>query len=166
MASGSYLVFFGFVISVLIANSYQKEADEEALPGCSLNCPPGWTQFGSRCFIFHYTSKTWIDAENHCLSIGGNLASIHSAEENNFLSDLILRVTGRRHVTWIGGSDAVAEKTWLWSDGSQADYFNWFKEQPNNYGGKEHCLEIYLGGTFWNDRPCDVKTHFLCAKKL
>jgi len=32
-------------------------------PGCSSGCPPGWTQFGSRCFIFYRTSRTWIDAE-------------------------------------------------------------------------------------------------------
>ncbi|KAM9750923.1 galactose-specific lectin nattectin-like [Menidia menidia] len=166
MASGCYLVFFGFVISVLIASSYQQEADAEALPGCSLNCPSGWTQFGSRCFIFHYTTKTWIDAENHCLSIGGNLASIHSAEENKFLSDLVLRVTGVRRYTWIGGFDAVGEKTWLWSDGSPAKYFNWSKGQPDNYGGNEHCLDMNFGGPFWNDRPCDHKIHFLCAKEL
>ncbi|KAM9750926.1 galactose-specific lectin nattectin-like [Menidia menidia] len=166
MASGCYLVFFGFVISVLIASSYQQEADDEAPPGCSLNCPPGWTQFGSRCFIFHHKAKTWIDAENHCLSIGGNLASIHSAEENNFLSDLILRVTGGRHVTWIGGSDAVGEKHWLWSDGSPAEYFTWSDKEPNNKGGNEHCIEMNYAGPFWNDQECEDSRQFICAKKL
>uniref|UniRef100_A0A3Q2EIN2 C-type lectin domain-containing protein n=1 Tax=Cyprinodon variegatus TaxID=28743 RepID=A0A3Q2EIN2_CYPVA len=90
-----------------------------AAPVCAAPCPPGWTQFGSRCFIFYYESRTWVDAEKFCISIGGNLASIHSSEENTFLSTMVERVTGRTRFTWVGGYDAVNDSTWLWSDGSE-----------------------------------------------
>ena len=42
-----------------------------------------------------------------CISIGGNLASIHSEDEQNFLRSVIVTVTGTNTRTWIGGYDAV-----------------------------------------------------------
>ncbi|XP_072222506.1 galactose-specific lectin nattectin-like [Leuresthes tenuis] len=135
-------------------------------PGCSSGCPSGWTQFGSRCFIFYHTSRTWIDAEHFCISIGGNLASIHSADESLFLSNLVKRVTGHHHLTWVGGFDAVAERRWQWSDGSHFNYRRWGQGQPSNHGGNEHCLEINSGGPYWNDRPCSSRIPFICGKKL
>ncbi|XP_072222285.1 galactose-specific lectin nattectin-like [Leuresthes tenuis] len=100
------------------------------------------------------------------MSIGGNLASVHSADENIFLSDLVKRVTGHHHLFWVGGSDAIAERRWLWSDGSQFDYSYWAHRQPDNHGGIEHCLEINFGVPYWNDRRCTDGRYFICAKKL
>ncbi|KAM4562499.1 lactose-binding lectin l-2-like [Odontesthes bonariensis] len=112
MASGFHLVFFFCSISGLLiveSRSVQGAGEVPVPPGCSPGCPPGWTQFGSRCFIFYHTAKNWIDAEHFCMSIGGNLASVHSADESLFLSELVKRVTGVHHHTWVGGFDAVAE---------------------------------------------------------
>jgi len=41
------------------------------------------------------------------MSIGGNLASIHSAAESLFLSDLVKRAAGYHRRTWVGAFDAV-----------------------------------------------------------
>ncbi|KAM4563493.1 galactose-specific lectin nattectin-like [Odontesthes bonariensis] len=169
MASGFNLVFFGFISSLLIVQCryVQNEVDEPVPPGCSPGCPPGWTQFGSRCFIFYRTTKTWIDAEHFCMSIGGNLASIHSADESLFLSGLVKRVTGSLPHTYVGGFDAVAEKRWMWSDGSHFNYRRWHQGEPSNFRGTEHCLEInFRGGTYWNDEICTDRNPFICGKKL
>ncbi|XP_072222510.1 ladderlectin-like [Leuresthes tenuis] len=136
-------------------------------PGCPSGCPPGWTQFGSRCFIFYRTAKSWIDAEHFCISVGGNLASIHSADENIFLSNLVKRVTGAHLYTWVGGFDAVADRRWLWSDGSHFDYRRWAQGEPNNHRGRrEPCIEINFRGPYWNDAPCTHRIPFICGKKL
>ncbi|TDH06441.1 hypothetical protein EPR50_G00113340 [Perca flavescens] len=71
------------------------------------SCPPGWTQFGSRCFSFNIQGKSWIDAENFCKAAGGNLASVHSEEEHEFLRTFIRQVTGANKRTWVGGFDSV-----------------------------------------------------------
>ena len=39
------------------------------------------------------------------------------------------------------------EGTWQWSDGSKFDYQTWYNGQPNNNGGKEHCIYMNYGGT-------------------
>ncbi|XP_028447978.1 galactose-specific lectin nattectin-like [Perca flavescens] len=129
-------------------------------------CPPNWTQFGSRCFAFYIQTKTWIDAETFCQTIGGNLASIHSAEENTFLRDFINQVTGTYKNAWIGGSDTVQEGTWMWTDGSKFNYKIFNAGQPDNAGGAENCLEMNFEVKNWNDRTCSTPLSFVCSKNL
>uniref|UniRef100_A0A3B5MF61 C-type lectin domain-containing protein n=1 Tax=Xiphophorus couchianus TaxID=32473 RepID=A0A3B5MF61_9TELE len=149
---GSYLVFL----------CYKDDLTAEVLG----SCPPGWTQFGSRCFIFYYNMKTWSDAEEFCISIGGNLASIHNNEENSFLSDMVVRDTGSPAVTWVGGYDAVTEGQWMWSDGSKFDYTSFAIGQPDNIQQSQHCLEMNYIVYKWNDRPCNQPWPFICAKRI
>ncbi|XP_059198374.1 galactose-specific lectin nattectin-like [Centropristis striata] len=130
------------------------------------SCPDGWTRFGSRCFKFHITAKTWMDAEKLCQSANGNLASIHSAEENTFLNDFIEDVSGTSRRTWIGATDAVQEKTLQWADGSPVQFTRWHTGQPDNFKGKEHCVEMNWHGNFWNDLSCITKLSFVCSKNL
>ncbi|KAK7881296.1 hypothetical protein WMY93_029705 [Mugilogobius chulae] len=112
-------------------------------------------------------TKTWIDAEKSCQTLGANLASIHSAEENDFILDMIQKATGARTRTWIGGSDAAKEGIWLWTDGSVWDYTAWHGGEPNNVANNEHSLMVNLHSTpkFWNDFPGSHALFYMCAKK-
>uniref|UniRef100_A0A8C9Z6R9 C-type lectin domain-containing protein n=1 Tax=Sander lucioperca TaxID=283035 RepID=A0A8C9Z6R9_SANLU len=130
------------------------------------SCPPGWTQFGSRCFSFNFQGKSWIDAESFCKAAGGNLASVHSEEEHVFLRTFINQVTGAYITSWMGGSDSVQEGVWMWSDGSTFDYKSWAWGQPDNFLLVEHCLLINYLGINWNDAPCNIILPFLCSKNL
>lgn len=126
-------------------------------------CPPSWTQLDRRCFIFFREPKSWVDAETACIRIGGNLASIHSSEENLFLSKLIARVNRYEGLhTWIGGSDAVKERKWLWSDGTAFNYQRWGPGEPNNHG--DNCIQMNYAGTFWRDDRCYSSQPYVCAK--
>ncbi|XP_028447517.1 galactose-specific lectin nattectin-like [Perca flavescens] len=129
------------------------------------HCPPGWTPFGSRCFSFYFHAKRWIDAEHFCKSTGGNLASVYSAEEYDFLKTYINQVTGENRRTWIGGFDSVKEGLWMWSDGSIFDYKSWGRGQPDNIDGVEHCLEMNYQDN-WNDDSCANVYPFVCSKNL
>uniref|UniRef100_A0A8D0D3H9 C-type lectin domain-containing protein n=1 Tax=Sander lucioperca TaxID=283035 RepID=A0A8D0D3H9_SANLU len=130
------------------------------------SCPPGWTQFGSRCFSFNFQWKSWVDAESFCKAAGGNLASVHSEEEHVFLRTFINQVTGAYITSWMGGSDSVQEGVWMWSDGSTFDYKSWAWGQPDNFLLVEHCLLINYLGINWNDAPCNIILPFLCSKNL
>ncbi|XP_071372768.1 ladderlectin-like [Centroberyx affinis] len=108
-------------------------------------CLSGWSQYGSRCFVFQNNPKTWTDAEQHCLNFGANLASIHSFGEYQFIQEMVRWSTGSFSRTWIGGTDAVKNFVWFWSDGSRFDYKLWASGEPTNYGNTEHCVEINCG---------------------
>ncbi|CAK6979441.1 galactose-specific lectin nattectin-like [Scomber scombrus] len=124
-------------------------------------CLPGWQPYGSRCLKLYTTPKTWIDAEKYCMMFGAHLASIHNPEEHDFLHRLASGTNQKR--AWIGGSDAVKNLTWLWTDGSRFDYTNWASGEPNNRAGEEKCNEIIDKG--WNDQNCEDSLPFICGTR-
>jgi len=124
-------------------------------------CPNGMVVFNQNCYKFVDTAKTWNEAEAVCQSQiwkgKGHLASIHSEEENNFVSSLS---TER---FWLGGNDLQKDGVWTWSDGSAITYNNWYPDNPSNTGGNEHCMEIYSPSEKkWNDNNCANKFKFVC----
>ncbi|KFQ29409.1 Macrophage mannose receptor 1, partial [Merops nubicus] len=83
------------------------------------SCPEGWKSIShsSACFkVGREKMQTWFGARDFCRAIGGDLASIHSEEEQNLIADL------RRdylHVSyWMGLSALDSDGGFVWSDGS------------------------------------------------
>uniref|UniRef100_A0A4W6EU42 C-type lectin domain-containing protein n=1 Tax=Lates calcarifer TaxID=8187 RepID=A0A4W6EU42_LATCA len=108
-------------------------------------CPPDWTRLGSRCFIFQNSHRSMGDAENICLSLGGNLASVHSAAENRLLRELIRKESGEAFTNTQDLPSCLQKKPegqWMWTDGSNFDYQIWGPGEPNNHGGAENCIEM------------------------
>lgn len=77
----------------------------------SAMCPTGWVVWGNNCYFFSIDDDEWYpnweDAQAECVRHAtghpypGNLVSIHSAEENVFISNY-LRLHGSDRYTWIG----------------------------------------------------------------
>ncbi|CAB1320999.1 unnamed protein product, partial [Coregonus sp. 'balchen'] len=114
---------------------------------------------------------------HHCVSIGANLASVHSSAEYQFLQEVVGSKIGGSSTTWIGGFDAVqveythisVDRLWFWSDGSEFDYQNWKKGEPNNSGGREPCMVMNWGGYNeyrWNDINCGNSFPSVCSKRI
>ncbi|XP_060070466.1 perlucin-like [Ylistrum balloti] len=134
-------------------------------------CKAGWVLHDHSCYIFVNTSDSWIEHMQHCVLIGGHLASIDSEEENRFLEGGV-RV---RHASfWVGGTNMNANSSWVWIEnnnpvpmrpcGHAHNYCKWNKDQPNNSHGNEHCLELNLH-THWNDNYCPFPQGAICEAK-
>eukprot|EP01084_Bolivina_argentea_P314334 544451_1 len=126
----------------------------------------------------------WDDAELYCQQhCNSHLASIHSNEDFEQIKDRISQTIGRppywaaRYV-WIGLHDKNIEGKFEWTDGSSWDYGNitnpmgiypWNLDNPNNFGGFQHCVAIKPSNTTnsaedrWNDLHFTVDTRaFVC----
>ncbi|XP_010864554.2 ladderlectin-like [Esox lucius] len=143
---------------VALGNAHVVKQDE----GCGKSCPSGWTEYNSHCYIYISTQRTWPQAEQNCLSLGGNLVSIHNAGENEAVKDVVFRATNSNPATWIGGSDAYENRVWFWSDGTRFDYHNWASGEPNKAGGKEPCIQTNAGVGYWNDLRCELTLPSVC----
>ncbi|XP_062301395.1 ladderlectin-like [Scomber scombrus] len=119
----------------------------------SASCPGGWTGFKSRCFLFVPTSMKWADAEKHCQSHGGNLASVHSFDEHHVIQGAIVRITHSYPKTWLGGSDAEQVDSWFWSDGTTFRFAYWSTGQPDG-GMRANCLVMNFGDLYHEDAGC------------
>lgn len=119
------------------------------------------------------STQTWTDAQAAAAArtkygASGYLATITSAEENDFVSD---RLTD---AGWMGASDAAIENDWRWVTGPETGtsfwsglsggsavsgrYENWADGEPNN-ASNEDCAQFLAGGSGeWNDLPCTVTT--------
>jgi len=131
---------------------------------CS-GCPAGWVRFKSSCYkVFSATRAGWMNAEAEiqCRENGGHLASIHSKEENDFVTSL------DSGVMWLGGYDNT-EGSWRWSDGSTFSFTNWGCGEPYRPQSNEDCMTTNerCGGKLglWNDINCSTFiTKFVCKK--
>ncbi len=151
------------------------------LVNCNRNesvCPEGWVLRGKSCFlIINIPTLKWSDAKRTCQNLGGDLAIIRSADENNFIYDLMKK---QKTVTawgvWLGFI-RKADNKFYWIDDTPlaGQYSAWGSGEPNTLSEKCGCMfgatnPRYQGK--WNDLACDVKeSHLkhapsvLCKKK-
>ncbi|MBQ3571949.1 MAG: InlB B-repeat-containing protein [Clostridia bacterium] len=97
---------------------------------------------------------SWEEAKAYCESLGGHLATITSAKEQEAMEYF----NGRY---WLGGTDAEEEGVWKWITGEEWNYTNWLEGEPNNMG-EEHYLVIWPNT--WNDLCLDSSEQygFIC----
>ncbi|XP_064202686.1 lactose-binding lectin l-2-like [Anguilla rostrata] len=148
-------LIFMVVLSGLILASEQ----------CQDSCPDGWKGFNDRCFKHFPQQWDWVQAESFCVSQGGNLASVHSAEEFQFLKDLCKAADPQENPFWIGLTDCQKEGTWMWSDGSKVDYQRWNSGEPNNLSDEDCVHSNWSVQKMWNDIPCTYQYRFICVQR-
>ncbi|XP_037118790.1 ladderlectin-like [Syngnathus acus] len=131
-----------------------------------LRCPAGWIQLDTRCFIFQNEPLNFRLAETVCNILGGNLVSIHNQLENEVVRHVILAGAGSFARTWIGLYDRIMDGDYLWTDGSEVDFFDWANNRPT-MNANQDCVEInFQNNDQWNDRACRGRLPFVCAKDL
>ena len=105
---------------------------------------------------------SWMDARVAAVSLGGDLATITSLSENEFVFDLVndqsywvLSGGGTQYGPWLGGyqtphfpvgtQDPAAD--WHWVTGEPWDYENWNPGEPDDSSGFEEDRLHYGSGT-------------------
>ncbi|CAJ0593900.1 unnamed protein product [Cylicocyclus nassatus] len=171
-SGGRYGLRSGGHYSLYARNRLRPEVRTEIQNGY---CGSGWTYFNSTnsCYKTLF-DETWTAAESICVLLGGHLTSIHSPEENLFVSNLSKAGVRRSHwkkATWIGLHQASypSSKEWTWTDGTKVDYSPFARREPNNLARREQCAQLYSDEPHsqqWNDYRCDAKMrNFVCKKK-
>lgn len=92
----------------------------------------------------------WFAAKTRCEEMGGHLVTITSAEEQDFVSNLIK--CGNRINYWLGGTDEDTEGVWKWVSGELFEYDNWHTGEPSNSEYINDEFENYL--ILWADLNC------------
>jgi hypothetical protein len=110
---------------------------------------------------------TFYEAHIVCKDFyNATLVSIHSDEEQSFLTNLAFTINKANNYVWIGAR-RISNNTFVWEDKSPFNYTNWAKTQPNNLGGKHYCASLLKSTNLvelgnWYDDSCADKYNFIC----
>lgn len=120
-----------------------------------------WQAFNGRSFLFVTDAVSWAHAQQDCLAMGGNLATIHNKQEQEFVQSV-----AEGQTAWIGFSDAQENRYWFWINSNPLSYTNWCPGEPNNYPGIQNCAVInYTDRGCWDNDVCSKRFPFVCERK-
>jgi len=93
---------------------------------------------------------TWVEAKAFCDVLGGHLATLTTAEENEFVYQF-MRDSGFL-TAYFGLSDEERTGNWEWVTGEPFAYSNWHPGEPSRSPRERYGMYLYLHteGT-WND---------------
>ncbi|XP_065392223.1 low affinity immunoglobulin epsilon Fc receptor isoform X3 [Macaca fascicularis] len=114
-------------------------------------CPEKWINFQRKCYYFGKGTKQWLHARYACEDMEGQLVSIHSPEEQDFLTK-----HASHTISWIGLRNLNLKGEFIWVDGSPVDYSNWAPGEPASQSHGKDCV-MMRGSSHWNNAFCDRK---------
>ncbi|KAI6653670.1 Von Willebrand factor D and EGF domain-containing protein-like, partial [Oopsacas minuta] len=128
--------------------------------GNSRGCDLIYDDFCYRLFEVS-TGINWLDAQSSCAVWGGDLTSITTERENNYLYTIIPDTVSN---CWIGLNDRSVEGTYTWTDGSAYGHTNWTGSEPSI--SNEDCVDIIRAGEgSWGTVDCEtMRNAFLCTR--
>ena len=132
-------------------------------------CPDKtWSKYEKHCYHLLTDKNNMSSCRQECVQLGGDLASIHSLEENKFISNLISKRPPRHGLgkgntgknTWIGGKYSQGQEKFIWFDQSEWDFVNWSSGYPGIDYNEEKWSCVFLGYDLqnldkWYNGMCD-----------
>ncbi|XP_037651832.1 C-type lectin domain family 4 member M-like [Sebastes umbrosus] len=145
-------------------------------------CEPGWVVHDSRCFFLSPETDTWERARNKCIVMGGDLAVVLNAEDQEFLTNLTFDFHQQHPnvsylAAWIGLQDVLQEGIYRWVNGRSIgrNVIYWMPQEPKNTIDREgeDCVAIVppkrIGQAHWlynwDDNVCVGSRNFICETK-
>ncbi|KPU73953.1 uncharacterized protein Dana_GF27918 [Drosophila ananassae] len=134
----------------------------ELKPGNPYNVPidfKPFVQIRDGFYFFGTEQVNWYVAHEKCRKMEADLVTFETPEEFDAIS-AHLKSKGVKSEHWTSGNDLGKTGTHNWFSNSQPiNIQRWAPKQPDNAGGKEHCIHlgyVYKTSTLFqlNDRPC------------
>ncbi|XP_013409345.1 uncharacterized protein LOC106172943 isoform X2 [Lingula anatina] len=132
------------------------------------SCQAGWSQFQRHCYKYFNDTKHYVDAMVFCKIHDGDMVSILSEDEQQFVGTLVGNNTAPDTYVYIGYNTIQTMGQWDWVDGSMGYYDNWavldFQPDPSSTGERCAAMTTEPSKT-WYDRSCLEELPFICKAK-
>ena len=124
---------------------------------------------GHSYYLFDNGMRSWAEAQQYCMSRGGDMAVINDAAENEVLYQYML--SQGYSEAFFGYTDKENEGTWAWVSADTSFFEDWGmndegEREPNNDHPYEDYAEFYIGmiDGHWNDSQFgyDGATAYIC----
>lgn len=134
---------------------------------CQGACPEHYSiTTNNYCLKLYLLKKVREDAEKTCVTDGGHLVKINSADKQDDIETMLTRNSMKSGTLFIDGIRTVTGGDWKYSIPSGDSTFKkWLKDEPSNRT-HELCkvLEYHSSqnGWYWCDRECTTPNNFIC----
>ncbi|XP_069589126.1 secretory phospholipase A2 receptor isoform X2 [Ranitomeya imitator] len=141
----------------------QREHYEETWKYYPTQCEPDWIPYSQRCSK-PQKELSWSEASAACRTDGGELMSVDSLADVEFLVNLFDYENIRE--AWIGLSSKNRDPVqFQWSDGSTVTFTAWQRHEPNiSLEGSDLCVSAQRTDGNWKVRLCSRKLISVCLK--
>ncbi|MBM3878584.1 MAG: LEPR-XLL domain-containing protein [Verrucomicrobia bacterium] len=133
-------------------SSFTVEFTEDLAAGTVNPVNPLVIRRGDHAYFLTPEAMPWAEAEVYATSLGGHLASLGDAAEQELVAEWFAAAN-----PWIGLTDRTTEGTWLWTDGGTADYTFWDQGEPNDSDGRADFAFMWHGGPWQDSRGGEVR---------
>nr|XP_046232127.1 C-type lectin domain family 4 member M-like [Scatophagus argus]XP_046232128.1 C-type lectin domain family 4 member M-like [Scatophagus argus] len=143
-------------------------------------CEDSWRVFENKCYYFSSRVLTWSSSRAWCQTQGGDLLTIDSEPEQNFVHETSRALDQSGTRLWVGMTDEEEEGEWFWVDGSSVtsgvqfwlsrpgmgtEPDDWKLDDPlgedcGHIDTSENTLES------WMDGSCKIPYRWICEKNV
>ena len=133
----------------------------------SANCERDWISYSDKkCLKVLEKKGSESEAKENCMKMDSSstLITIESKDENDFISNHIMKYKTISAFVWIGLE--YIDKSFQWMDGKRLIYANWDENAIKD--GNSKCVQMSLAESDlgqWMDDLCQKKYLIVCQKK-
>ena len=91
--------------------------------------------------------RTWDHSEALAQSLGANLVTVNSEQENMFITDTLLPLVSRGGTAWNGFNDVASDGSFVWSSEEPVTYSKWAANEPS--GGTSENYVYFAADGSW-----------------
>ncbi|XP_042301184.1 secretory phospholipase A2 receptor isoform X2 [Sceloporus undulatus] len=127
---------------------------------------PSWFYFQGAEYLFYDSASEWATFQFVCGWLHGDIATIHSSEEQKFIQNRIKKVSKMNKNWWIALHSKIPSRGFRWTDGSPLLYQNWGQSGKSLvYAGGEKCGYISSQTGLWSFANCTISLPCICKRK-
>ncbi|XP_036078037.1 attractin-like protein 1 isoform X5 [Rousettus aegyptiacus] len=140
----------------------QRQQECQALPAHL--CGEGWNHIGDACLRINSSRESYDNAKLYCYNLSGNLASLTTSKEVEFVLDEIQKYTQQKVSPWVG-LRKINISYWGWEDMSPFTNttLQWLPGEPNDSGFCAYLERAAVAGLKAN--PCTSMADGLVCEK-
>ena len=122
--------------------------------------------FANSCYVIARSGQTWDDNRRSCKRQGGDLVSIETLQEWNFINSEIQKITLSGANEWYIGLKKDGQGNWKWVNGKPLTIQKWQSGEPNGDGNVVVMSKDYPAGSqgLFNDLDPSSRKAYICEK--
>uniref|UniRef100_A0A8C4NUU2 Attractin like 1 n=1 Tax=Dicentrarchus labrax TaxID=13489 RepID=A0A8C4NUU2_DICLA len=138
----------------------QNQSECHAVPGEI----DGWSQVGEACLRINSSRESYDNAQHYCKNLNGNIASLTTSKQVDFVLQDLFAVSPQRLSPWVG-LRKINVSYWGWEDMSPFtnSSLRWLPGEPSDSGFCAYLEEPQESGLRAN--PCTATSHGLICEK-